>query len=85
MKNSHEVIKADIINTREKDVDAIFEYNAKEDIILDKDPVTNKEIKNLFTGKDAIDGVSIDGLRKKVETKTLIIFLEKIFLILLIQ
>ncbi len=65
MKNSHEVIKADIINTREKDVDAIFEYNAKADIILDKDPVTNKEIKNLFTGKDAIDGVSIDGLNEE--------------------
>ena len=33
----------------------------KSDIILEKEEKTGTTIDNLFTGKDAIDGVSVDG------------------------
>ncbi len=58
--NSHEVKKVDFLGGK-KNVDGILSYNVDKDIILDKDPVTKKEVKNLFTGEDAVDGVSIDG------------------------
>ena len=37
-----------------------FKFNLAETKHIDKDPVTNKTVKNLFTGKDAIDIVPID-------------------------
>ena len=58
--SSHEVKKVDFLSGK-KDVDGILTYNVNEDIILDKDPTTDKEVKNLFTGEDAVDGVSVDG------------------------
>ncbi len=42
-------------------VDGEILLSADNDIILDKDEHTGVEIKTLFTGEDAIDGVSIDG------------------------
>ena len=36
-------------------------YNVPETIDVDKDPETGAEVKPLFTGDDAIDGVSMDG------------------------
>lgn len=58
--DSHEVKKVDFLSGK-KGVDGILSYDVGEDIIIDKDPVTDKEVKNLFTGEDAIDGVSVDG------------------------
>ncbi|MFA6829730.1 MAG: glycoside hydrolase family 3 N-terminal domain-containing protein [Bacilli bacterium] len=46
----------------DKNVTGVLTYTADEDIILDKDSVTNETIGNLFTGADAVDGVSVDGL-----------------------
>lgn len=42
--------------------DNAIAYRVKEQIILDEDPNTGAKISNLFTGEDAIDGVSLDGL-----------------------
>lgn len=39
----------------------IFSYRCESDIILEKEEKTGTTIDNLFTGKDAIDGVSVDG------------------------
>ncbi len=39
----------------------IITYNVKEDILFQKDPVTNYDVINRFTGEDAYAGVSIDG------------------------
>ncbi len=41
-----------------------FTFKVDEDIKIDKDPVTGSEVKNLFTGEDAIDLVPIDGKEK---------------------
>ena len=40
---------------------AIIKFNVAETIKIAADPVTGAETGNLFTGEDAIDGVSIDG------------------------
>ena len=37
-------------------------FNVPDTIDVDKDPETGNEVKPLFTGEDAIDGVSCDGL-----------------------
>lgn len=42
-------------------VDGEILLHADSNIIMDRDEHTGKEIKTLFTGEDAIDGVSIDG------------------------
>ena len=39
-----------------------FKYHLADTINVDKDEVTGHEVKPLFTGDDAIDGVSMDGL-----------------------
>lgn len=59
MTNSHDLLKVQYNN---KTIDGVFDYKVEDDIILNTDAVSGKEIKNLFTGTDAIDGVSIDGL-----------------------
>ena len=41
-----------------------FKFNIAEDIKIDKDPVTGKTVKNLFTGSDAIDVTPIDATEK---------------------
>ena len=38
-----------------------IKYNVPDTINVDEDPETGAEVKPLFTGEDAIDGVSIDG------------------------
>lgn len=38
-----------------------FTYEVKNDIILDKDPVSENEVKNRFTGEDAYANCPIDG------------------------
>lgn len=37
-------------------------FNVPETINIKNDPVTNAAVDNLFTGEDAVDGVSVDGL-----------------------
>ena len=64
--NAHEVKTIDFLGG-EKNVAGVLSYKVAEDIILDKDPVTNKTIDNLFTGTKAIDGVSVDGLGENGE------------------
>ncbi len=41
-----------------------FNFNVAETIKIEKDPVTGKTVKNLFTGADAVDTASIDGNSK---------------------
>ena len=48
-------------NTNGALVDGEILLHADSDIIMDRDEHTGKKIKTLFTGDDAIDGVSIDG------------------------
>ena len=58
--DAHRVKTIDFLGG-EKNVAGVLTYHVDSDIILDKDPVTNKTIDNLFTGAKAIDGVSVDG------------------------
>lgn len=45
-----------------KDMDSnTLTYKVDSDIIYDKDPITNEDVKNRFTGKDAYLGMSLDG------------------------
>lgn len=43
-------------------VKAATDFTLGEALILDHDRKTNKEIRNLFTGEDAVDGRAVDGL-----------------------
>ena len=42
-------------------IDGVFNYNVDETIKITHDPITGKEVKNLFTGEDAIDVTPIDA------------------------
>ena len=42
--------------------DGSFTFNIAETLLIKNDPVTGEEVKNLFTGEDAIDTVPIDGI-----------------------
>lgn len=44
--------------------DAILTYKVEETIKVENDKYTGTAVKNLFTGDDAIDGFSIDGLKE---------------------
>ena len=63
MKNVHEL---SLNNDK-----AIINYKVNEDIKFDKDPVTNQEVKNRFTGEDAFGGVPTDGSTSKEDIKYL--------------
>lgn len=52
MKNAHTLLLSGN--------DGVIEYNVDSNIKIDKDGVTNTEVKNRFTGSDAFDGNSID-------------------------
>ena len=41
-----------------------FTFNIGEKLKIEKDPVTGEVVKNLFTGEDAVDTVSIDGIEE---------------------
>lgn len=56
-KNCHVVNN---VKYKNDNVKGEFKFNLAETKHIDKDPVTNKTVKNLFTGKDAIDIVPID-------------------------
>lgn len=58
MTDSHNIKTVTYSGTEQP---AEFKYNVKDTIKLDKDLVTGKTVKNLFTGEDAIDSVPIDG------------------------
>ena len=60
MTDSHNVKNVDFA-TGAKNVPGVITYNVSETINLKTDKVTGAEVKNLFTGEDAIDGVSLDG------------------------
>lgn len=59
--DSHNVKKA-ILPGKTAAEDAIFTFNVAETIKLATDKYTGAEVKNLFTGDDAIDGFSLDGI-----------------------
>jgi len=61
MTDSHTV---KTVNYNGEKQPAVFNYNVKDTIKLDKDPVTGKTVKNLFTGESAIDSVPVDGSSK---------------------
>ena len=61
MKDSHNISKVSYFNGSKKDVDGIINYKVSNTLLLDTDPSTGYKISNLFTGNDAVDGVSIDG------------------------
>ena len=63
MKNVHEL---SLNNDK-----AIINYKVSEDIKFDKDPITNQEVKNRFTGEDAFGGVPTDGSTSKENIKYL--------------
>ena len=42
-----------------------FDYKVASDITIPLDPVTQKEVKNLFTGADAVDTTPLDATEKK--------------------
>ena len=44
-----------------QNVDGLFKYNVPKTIKVTHDPITGKEIKNLFTGDDAIDATPLDA------------------------
>ena len=60
MTDSHNVKTVDFA-TGGKGVEGVINYNVSETINLKTDKYTGAEVKNLFTGEDAIDGVSLDG------------------------
>lgn len=55
MTDSHNIKKID-------DEDAVLTYKVDETIKCETDKYTGATVKNLFTGDDAIDGFSIDGI-----------------------
>lgn len=59
--DSHNVKKA-ILPGKTAAEDAVFTFNVAETIKLATDKYTGAEVKNLFTGDDAIDGFSLDGI-----------------------
>ena len=59
MSDAHNIKKVTMNKT--KDVDGIIDFEVKEDIKVENDYYTGNKVRNLFTGEDAIDGVSIDG------------------------
>ena len=60
MTDSHNVKNVNFTSGG-KNVPGIVTYNVSETINLKTDKYTGNEVKNLFTGEDAIDGVSLDG------------------------
>ncbi len=60
MSDSHHV--KEITSEGGEKVPAVKEYQAKSTLVLDKDPYTEQEISNIFTGTNSKDGVSVDGL-----------------------
>lgn len=54
MKNAHEVAEVTVGN-------AIYNYRVSSDVIYDKDPYSNNEVKNLFVGENPVDGIALDG------------------------
>ncbi|HBE98582.1 MAG TPA: hypothetical protein DDW18_00810, partial [Firmicutes bacterium] len=60
MSDSHHI--KEVVNDGGEKVPGVKNYQAKSTLILDKDPYTEQEISNIFTGTNAKDGVSIDGL-----------------------
>lgn len=66
MDNSHQIKKVNFVAPiQEENVDGTWTLHANKDLFLDKDPVTGAEVKNLFTGDNAIDGVPVDGITSK--------------------
>ncbi len=61
MTDAHNVKKV-TYNSAEQD--GAFKYNVAKTINVDKDPVTNQTVKNLFTGADAVDASPIDAGEK---------------------
>jgi len=54
MKNAHELAKVTRGN-------AVLNYRISEDKIYKTDPYSEKEVKNLFTGDNPVDGIALDG------------------------
>lgn len=61
MTDSHNVKTVDFVNG-ETAVEGVITYNVPENIYITEDPVTGATISNKFTGEDAVDGASLDGL-----------------------
>ena len=59
MNNSHSL--KDVSENSLNSINFKVGTNDNDDIIFDKDPVTNNEVENVFTGENAIAGVPIDG------------------------
>lgn len=50
-----------LVSRNAHEVEASFTCEAEENMQYPNDPVSGSEVKNLFTGEDAADGVSLDG------------------------
>ena len=60
MTDSHNVKNVDFA-TGAKNTPGVITYKVSETINFKTDKVTGNEVKNLFTGEDAVDGASLDG------------------------
>ncbi|MBR1891729.1 MAG: glycoside hydrolase family 3 C-terminal domain-containing protein [Clostridia bacterium] len=60
MTDSHTVKKIDYL-TGSKNVDGVITYRVDNNIVIDKDPVTEQTVSNLFTGADSKEVASLDG------------------------
>ena len=60
MTDSHNIKNVDFA-TGAKNIPGVITYNVSKTINFKTDKYTGNEVKNLFTGEDAVDGASLDG------------------------
>lgn len=70
MTNSHVIKDVNLLGTPNSK--GILKFNVDNTIKVEKDEITDKTVKNLFTGDSAIDGDSIDGSSEGVDIKNYI-------------